>query len=103
DLNGNGRRDSTESGLAGITVQLLDDSGQLVATVVTDQFGRYRFDIFNGIGIGTYSVQLLLPAGDSQTTADPAPIPITRGDTHAAGVNFGVMLATASSAAPASH
>lgn len=103
DLNGNGVRDSREPGLAGITVQLLDNSGQLVGSAVTNQFGRYQFNFLNGIGgTGTYSVQLLLPAGDTQTTANPAPIPITQGDVHATGVNFGVLPGkAAATAAPA--
>src|SRR5205823_13400059 len=54
DLNGNGRRDFGEGGLAGLTVQLLDDSGTVVGSTVTDSFGRYRLTVFNGIdGPGT--------------------------------------------------
>src|SRR5262249_45341665 len=91
DANGNGVRDFRESGMAGLTVQLLDDSGQVIASTVTDRMGRYRFDIFNGIeGPGTYSVQVVIPAGDSLTTAEPTPMQITKGDTFFNGVNFGV-------------
>jgi hypothetical protein len=104
DANGNGVRDFREGGLAGFTVQLLDDSGQVIASTVTDPMGRYRFDIFNGIGgPGTYSVQCLMPAGDTLTTGDQAPMQITRGDTFFTGVNFGVQIAkTAASTAVAS-
>src|SRR5262249_28908985 len=88
DLNGNGRQDFSERGLRGITVQLQDDSGTVLATAVTDSAGRYRFDNFSGIeGTGNYTVRLVVPTGLRQTTADPATILISRGDINATGVN----------------
>src|SRR5262249_49879378 len=36
-------------GIAGITVQLEDESGQVLATTITNAQGRYRFDTFNGV------------------------------------------------------
>jgi hypothetical protein len=104
DLNGNGRRDFGEGGLAGFTVQLFDDGGQVIASTVTDLMGRYRFDIFNGIaGPGTYSVQCVMPAGDTQTTAYPAPMQITKGDSFFTGVNFGVQSAKPAATSTAWH
>ncbi len=77
------------TGASGVTVQLRDDQGNVLATTVTDRGGHYRFDQFSGIGgTGTYTVTLVLPAGVRQTSSNPAPITITRGDTHAAGVDF---------------
>jgi hypothetical protein len=79
----------TPRGLAGMTVQLLDDSGQVVATTRTDSQGNYRFDNFTGIdGTGTYSAHLVVPAGFAQSSANPPPISISRGDLVVSGVNF---------------
>jgi hypothetical protein len=76
-------------GLAGVTVQLKDDSGAVVATTVTDHFGRYLFYQQNGLtGTGTYTVSVVLPSGDRQVSPSPAPITITRGDVNVCGVNF---------------
>src|SRR5262249_28697626 len=38
DNNANGQRDFREPGLAGFTVNLLDDSGAVIGTAVTDQY-----------------------------------------------------------------
>ena len=99
DINGNGRHDRREPGLAGFVVQLQDDSGQVVATTTTDGRGHYEFDNFTGIsGTGTYTVRLVVPPGDQQTTTDPLPIIISRGGLDIDGVDFGV--APASSGSP---
>jgi hypothetical protein len=80
--------------LAGVTVQLQDDSGNVLATTVTDGRGHYRFDQFNGIGgTGNYNVRLVVPSGDTQTSANPATILISRGDLNVRDVDF--TLATA--------
>jgi hypothetical protein len=88
DINHNGRREPGEPGAAGRLVQLLDDQGELVGQTMTDRQGRYRFDVFSGVGPGTYTVVEVLPGGLFQTTADPAPIQITRGET-VSRVDFG--------------
>jgi hypothetical protein len=80
-----------EMGLAGFTVQLKDDSGNVLATTTTDGQGRYTFDQQSGIGgTGNYTASLVLPSGYTQTSADPAPILISRGDVHVRGVDFTV-------------
>jgi hypothetical protein len=95
-------RDGSGQGVAGITVQLLDTSGNVLATIVTDSQGRYTFnqqsgpaskpDIGSGISAtGNYQVALVLPAGIQQTTRNPDPIAIAVGDTNVFGVDFGVM------------
>src|SRR5262249_9193034 len=48
-LSTNGHGNSLPTGLPGITVQLEDASGNVIATAVTDTQGHYRFDNFNGI------------------------------------------------------
>lgn len=52
--------DSGELPLAGVTIQLLDPSGNELATAQTDANGHYRFD---NLPPGTYQVRELQPAG----------------------------------------
>jgi protocatechuate 3,4-dioxygenase beta subunit len=59
DSNGNGVQDSGEAGLAGVTVQLKDADGHVVATTTTDGSGQYHFDV----NAGTYTVNVAPPAG----------------------------------------
>jgi hypothetical protein len=91
DVSRNGHGSFQKPGLPGVTVQLQDDSGAVLATTVTDGQGHYRFDNFNGIGgTGDYNVRLVLPSGFRQTTPNPATILISRGDLNVTGVDFGV-------------
>jgi hypothetical protein len=96
-------RDVSGQGVAGITVQLLDISGDVLATTLTDSQGRYTFnqqsgpasipDVGSGISAtGNYTVALVLPPGMSQTTLNPDPIAIAVGDTNIFGVDFGVSM-----------
>jgi hypothetical protein len=88
---GMGRRGPVQQGLAGVTVQLLDDSGNVVGTTTTDAQGHYRFTNLTGIGgTGKYNVRIVAPSGDAQTSANPAAILISRGDVNVSGVNFTV-------------
>jgi hypothetical protein len=85
------------AGVGGITVQLQDTSGNVLATTVTDSRGHYSFNQLNGVSAtGDYNVRLVLPSGVTQTTANPATISISRGDINVTGVNVGVT-------APLSH
>ncbi|MEM1384003.1 MAG: SdrD B-like domain-containing protein [Pseudomonadota bacterium] len=45
---------------AGVTVDLLDGAGEVVATTVTDEDGRYAFD---GLDAGDYQVRFTTPEG----------------------------------------
>ena len=82
-------RASSPQGLAGITVQLKDSSGNVLATTVTDRRGRYSFNQLSGVsGTGDYTVTLVVPGGYSQTSTNPSAILISRGDTNVGGVNF---------------
>jgi peroxidase len=79
------------AGVAGIVVQLQDDSGNLLATTTTDSSGHYRFDQQSGMSAtGYYTVSLVLPDGMTQTTRSPGAMLISRGDMSLSGVNFGV-------------
>jgi len=54
-----GRRDRRDQGVAGVIVELLDDEGEVVDTVVTDRRGFYLFDNF--LETGDYQVRVLRP------------------------------------------
>ncbi len=49
-----------ERGAAGVTVELLDGSGQVLATTTTNAFGFYRFEALRQ---GTYQVRFTSPRG----------------------------------------
>src|SRR5699024_6993178 len=57
DSNRDGVQDPDEDVLPGVTVELLDEAGDVVATTTTDTHGRYLFD---GLGAGTYQVRFTL-------------------------------------------
>jgi hypothetical protein len=100
DANGNGIRETGESGLGGITVELRDGSNNLVGVQVTgngttdvdadgviDPAGYYRF---RGLGAGTYVVTIATPpAGfapsydeDGTGTAHTSSVPLASGTQH---------------------
>jgi hypothetical protein len=84
-----GRPGQQAQGAAGVTVELEDGSGNVLATTVTDTRGNYRFNQQNGVSAtGIYTVMIMVPSGDTQTSANPAPITISRGDINVTGVNF---------------
>jgi protocatechuate 3,4-dioxygenase beta subunit len=60
DASNEGRRDSGEKGIPGATVRLLDASGTVVATAITNEQGYYEF---TNLLPGTYHVEELTPAG----------------------------------------
>ena len=60
DTDKDGVQDASETGLAGVTVNLLDASGAVVATTVTDAKGYYRFA---NLAPGDYAVQFVPPSG----------------------------------------
>ena len=86
---GNGHQDFSAPGLAKVTVQLEDNSGDVLATTVTDRSGDYGFNQLNGLsGTGKYTVRIVVPSGHTQTSANPSMILISRGDIDVSGVNF---------------
>ncbi|MGA2499937.1 MAG: SdrD B-like domain-containing protein [Tepidisphaeraceae bacterium] len=89
DTNGNGVHDAGEPAFSGITV-FLDTNGNGVLdageqTATTDLNGHY---LFAGIGIGTYSVREVVPAGWTQTTANPAAV-VVKSSAEIPGGDFG--------------
>jgi uncharacterized repeat protein (TIGR01451 family)/LPXTG-motif cell wall-anchored protein len=69
DVNRDGIQDEGEAPVPGVTVNLYDDeTGELLATAVTDENGFYSFtDLWAG---ATYTVEFVKPAGTSFTSMD---------------------------------
>jgi protocatechuate 3,4-dioxygenase beta subunit len=60
DANKNGIQDSTENGVAGVTVNLINvATGKIVGATVTDAYGKYLFPV---IAPGQYQVGFTLPS-----------------------------------------
>ncbi len=77
DSNGNGRQNNGEQPLGGVTVQLLDASGAIVATTRTLRDGSYTFD---NLELGKYTVQISVPSTSSQQVVpSPHKVQITAG------------------------
>lgn len=70
DANANGVQDDDEPGIADVTVYLLDDAQNVIATTVTDENGAYRFA---GLAMGYYHVQVVLPSRYLFTQQDALP------------------------------
>ena len=85
DDSRNGDQDGTEPGYSGVTVQLLDKDGQVIATTTTDANGKYSF---SKLPDGTYSVKVVKGGelADTEQTEDPdatkdgASEPVTLGE-----------------------
>ena len=108
DSNSNNVFDSGDSGLQGVTINLLNSSNVVVASQVTDISGHYSF---TALPAGTYSIQEVAPASpyvESAANAGTASgTPIGFGSitsvalaagVNATGYNFGVTNPTAASA-----
>jgi protocatechuate 3,4-dioxygenase beta subunit len=72
DANANGRQDTGETGVAGVTVELYRcvngaPAGPLLATKVTDANGLY---LFTGLAPGDYMVKFVTPDGYTLTKAN---------------------------------
>ena len=60
DTNANGIQDAGEPGIPGVTVELMDCKGKVLATTTTDAHGLY---VFSGLNPGDYNVHFVMPAG----------------------------------------
>ncbi len=85
DFNLDGVRNLREPVIAGRTIELLDASDTVIATAITDRNGVYRF---NDVGLGTFTVREVLPAGFVNTKRPSQPTVITHGQI-VFRVNFG--------------
>jgi hypothetical protein len=91
--NANGPTRSGSMGMAGLTLELEDDSGDVLATTTTDSQGHYSFNQLSGpaasleltpgiSATGTYRVVLLLPSGRQHTSLSSPLVAIDSGDTN---------------------
>ncbi len=99
DPDGNGTQGDTEPALAGVTVDLLDGNGNMIASTKTDATGEYDFSDQNGIAsTGQYAVVLDAAANPNltqtaaQVAADPHVL-LSRGDLDITGQDLGVISA----------
>ena len=60
DINKDGIQDAGEPGIPGVTVNLYNSTGEIIATTTTNAAGHY---LFNNIIPGTYSLGFVLPIG----------------------------------------
>jgi uncharacterized repeat protein (TIGR01451 family) len=76
DLDGDGQHDAGEPGIPGVTVALLDNNGDVIASTITDGDGNY---VFPGLPVGDYTVWVndtanvlgqLVQTGDPDATLD---------------------------------
>jgi len=88
DRDGDGRQGRRESALAGITVELLDDEGEVIATTVTNSRGRYRFTQF--AETGDYQVRVVLQDHQSVRRGNTRDVLIATGDVALRNVDFGI-------------
>jgi Ca2+-binding RTX toxin-like protein len=74
DNNNDGLEDNADTGLAGVTVQLLNGSGSVVSTTTTSTNGTYTF---SNLVPGTYSAHVVAPSGSSYSVlgSDATPQP----------------------------
>jgi peroxidase len=86
-------------GLGGITVNLKDTSGDILATTVTNNRGQYSFNQLSGpasnvenspgvSGTGYYTISLTVPKGMNEIMGEVSPILISRSGINVNGVNF---------------
>jgi protocatechuate 3,4-dioxygenase beta subunit len=62
DQNGDGTLGASDTGLAGITISLLNSSNVVVGTTTTASDGSYSF---SGMAPATYSVKVTAPSGNA--------------------------------------
>ena len=84
DANGNGILDSGETPLSGVTVELKNNVGTVIATTTTNSSGGYSF---NNLVSGTYIVTETDPPGYISTTLNNVAVILSAGTT--ATINFG--------------
>ncbi len=76
DADADGTQDTDEPGIPGVTIQLTNNTGEVIATTITDENGHY---IFGGLPADTYSVKVtdtrnilnsLVPVSDADGNND---------------------------------
>ncbi|MCC9631442.1 peroxidase [Blastopirellula sp. JC732] len=82
-----GGRQDRPQGQPGVTIQLLNDDGEVVAETITDRRGNYRFDDFLETGDYQVAALLLTPTGPVTQTQD---VLISVGGQIVRNVDFGL-------------
>jgi uncharacterized protein (DUF2141 family) len=90
DTNGDGIRDADDEGLAGLTAYIDANRDNLRAAAeqvaATSSAGAYTF---TDLAPGVYTVRVVLPQNERQSTPDPDDIPIERSGQVFSAVDFG--------------
>ena len=84
DANGNGIQDAGEAALSGVTIELRNNAGTVIATTTTNASGGYSF---SNLSAGMYTVTETDPAGYVSTTLNNVAVNLSAGTN--ATVNFG--------------
>jgi len=91
DGNGNGQHDATETTpVSNVSLHLLDQNGQTVATVISGNDGTYYFA---NVTAGTYQLDLDTPSGLYATTSHPVSVTVGGGEA-VTGLDFGLIAPT---------
>ena len=92
DLDADGARDADEEPIPGVTVNLLDGAGDIIATAVTAPDGSFSFD---GVPAGSYTLSVsdnggrLVGLGGTTDPARNRSLAVTVTSSDVSGVNFG--------------
>ena len=81
DENGSGVYAGSDFGMSGVTVDLLNSGGTVVASTVTNVNGNYSF---GDLAAGTYTTQVIAPAGDTITANGTTTVNLTSGESYTA-------------------
>ncbi len=87
DINANGIQDAGEAPLSGVTLQLRNSAGTVIATTNTNVSGAYTF---TNLPAGSYTVTEIDPAGYSSTTLNTVAVTLSGG--APATIHFGDQL-----------
>ncbi|MDX1926609.1 MAG: peroxidase family protein [Pirellulaceae bacterium] len=79
------------AGVAGVTVELLNNTGEVINTTVTDSRGQYRFG--SVAETGDYRIRVIAKEGTKVVSADTLSVNVSRGDMRLHKLDF--RLATA--------
>ncbi|MEL6140971.1 MAG: SdrD B-like domain-containing protein, partial [Bacteroidota bacterium] len=91
DTDGDGIQDNGEPGIEGVTVNLLDNNGNQIATTTTDATGFYEF---TDLEPDTYQVEFVTPAGLTPSPADQGGDDALDSDALAGGVTAPITLSS---------
>jgi hypothetical protein len=83
DKNYNGVQDGGESGIANVTVKLLNSANTVLATTTTDSSGKY---LFSNLTPGDYKVQVVAPSGYGVTKQDQGSDNAKDSDINSSGI-----------------